>query len=155
MIFRLYVPADFDRLYAVEELCFDPLLRFGRRQMWQLVGCSDAATWIAEEQGQMAGFAIIEWAQRRNGIAAYLETIEVVPEARGRGVGRQLLLRVEDSARQAGAGRIWLHVEATNEAAIRLYETQGYRSEGRRENYYPEGRAALLYGKRLDTGSAF
>ncbi|MGC9159188.1 MAG: GNAT family N-acetyltransferase [Terracidiphilus sp.] len=149
MIFRLYQPADFNRLYAVEERCFEPPFRFPRGQMRRLVGCSQAATWIAEEHGQMTGFAIVEWTERRSGTTAYLQTIEVVPEARGRGVGGQLLERCEEAALEAGAGRIGLHVEAANEVAIRLYETHGYRAAGRRENYYPQGRAALLYEKPL------
>jgi len=39
---------------------------------------------------------------------------------------------------------IWLHVEEGNAAAIRLYEANGYRIEGTRENYYPLGGAALI-----------
>jgi ribosomal protein S18 acetylase RimI-like enzyme len=45
-------------------------------------------------------------------------------------------------------------VEAANVGAIRLYETQGYSCLGRQENYYPLGRAALIYKKRLDAGRA-
>jgi len=49
---------------------------------------------------------------------------------------------------------IWLHVDVTNAGAIRLYEVHGYRCEGREENYYPRGRAALIYVKRLDSEAA-
>jgi len=154
MFFRLYQPDDFPRLYALEELCFEPPDRFGRRYMRALVQHANAATWIAEEGWQMAGFAIVEWTQRRGGVTAYIQTIEVAPEARGRGVGGELLDRIEGSARAAGAHLIWLHAEAGNAAAIRLYEARGYLCEGRRENFYPEGRAALIYLKRLGLGSA-
>ena len=150
MLYRPYKPEDFDQLYALEKLCFEPPTRFSRRYMRQLVCRANAATWIAEEDGRLTGFAIVEWAERKNGITAYIQTIEVAPEARGRGVGRELLGRIEDSARLAGAGLIWLHVEETNAAAIRLYEAQGYHCESRQENYYPLGRAALIYGKRLE-----
>jgi ribosomal protein S18 acetylase RimI-like enzyme len=117
-----------------------------------LVGRSNVATWIAEENGQIAGFAIVEWSESES--TAYIQTVEVAPEMRGRGVGRELLGRIESSARRAGAGLIWLHVEETNAAALRLYEAQGYRCEGRQENYYPQGRAALIYLKRLDAEAA-
>jgi len=100
----------------------------------------------------MAGFAIVVWAQQKGEIAAYIQTIEVAPEARGKRVGGTLLRRIEESARMAGAAFIWLHVEVGNAGAIRLYEAQGYSCEGRRENYYPLGRAALIYVKRLDAG---
>ncbi|MGA3372797.1 MAG: N-acetyltransferase [Terracidiphilus sp.] len=154
MHYRPYTPQDFDALYALEEICFEPPFRFSRRTMRALVRRANSATWIAEANGQMAGFAIVEWTERRSGVAAYIQTIEVVPEGRGRGVGWELLGRIEGSARAAGAELIWLHVEAGNAAAIRLYEERGYLCEGRRENFYPEGRAALIYQKRLNSGTA-
>jgi ribosomal-protein-alanine N-acetyltransferase len=150
-LYRPYTPQDFDQLYALEELCFEPPSRFSRRYMRQLVSRSNAATWIAEEAGQMAGFAIVELNQEVDEVIAYIQTIEVALQARGRGVGRELLDHIENSARHAGACLFWLHVEAENATAIRLYEAQGYRCEGREENYYPLGRAALIYVKRLDS----
>jgi ribosomal-protein-alanine N-acetyltransferase len=149
VIYRPYNPEDFDPLYALEERCFEPPSRFGRRYMRLLVGRANAATWIAEEDGRLWGFAIVEWSECRCGVTAYIQTIEVAPEMRGRGVGGALLGSIEGSARAAGAGLIWLHVEAANAGAIRLYEAQGYVCDGRQENYYPHGRAALIYVKRL------
>ena len=150
MIYRPYTSDDFDTLYALEEVCFDPPFRFGRGSMRHLVSRSNAATWIAEEIGQMAGFAIVEWTKDEHGTTAYIQTIEVAPKVRGQGIGRELLNRIESSASEAGAELIWLHVDATNSGAIRLYESQDYLCEGRQENYYPLGRAALTYVKRLD-----
>jgi ribosomal protein S18 acetylase RimI-like enzyme len=151
MLYRLYQPEDFGRLYPLEELCFELPERFSRRYMRQLVSRSNTATWIAEEDGQMAGFAIVEWNQEPGEVIAYIQTIEVAPEARGRGVGRELLGHTESSARLAGACLIWLHVREANANAIRLYEAHGYRCEGREENYYPLGRPALIYGKQIDS----
>ena len=102
----------------------------------------------------MAGFAVVVWGELTRGAAAYLETLEVAAEWRGQGCGGQLLRRAEDSAALTGAARIWLHVDAGNAAAIRLYEANGYRKQGREENYYARGRAALIYSKALAAGSA-
>jgi ribosomal protein S18 acetylase RimI-like enzyme len=154
VLFRHYKPEDFDRLYALEEACFEPPSRFSRRYMRLLVQSARAATWIAEEDGQMAGFAIVDWTEDDNETTAYIQTVEVSPEARCRGVGRELLSRIENSARLVGARSIWLHVEEGNAPAIRLYETQGYRCEGREEDYYPEGHAARIYVKRLNAEAA-
>jgi ribosomal protein S18 acetylase RimI-like enzyme len=151
VLYRPYTPQDFDWLYALEELCFEPPERFGRRYMRNLVSRANVATWIAEDAGQMTGFAIVEWNQDPDDRIAYIQTIEVAPESRGRGVGHELLNCIEGSACHAGACLIWMHVEAANAGAIRLYEANGYRCEGREENYYPRGRAALIYGKRLDS----
>ena len=149
MIYRLYASSDFSALYAIEGVCFQPPFRFGRRYMRQLIESADAATWIAEDHGQMAGFAIVEWARGPDGIVAYIQTIEVMPDRRGIGVGTQLLRRIEGSARATGAQVIWLHVDAENAGAIRLYQANGYRSEGRAEHYYARGRAAHIYAKPL------
>ncbi len=154
MDFHLYRPADFTQLYAIEEACFEPPLRFGRAYLRQLVSSSHTATWIAKEKGRMAGFAITAWSIKSGETVAYIPTIEVAAEARGRGVGGELLRRIEGSARAAGASVIWLHVEAENAPAIRLYEAHGYRRQGREERYYGRGRAALIYAKELSTPGA-
>lgn len=149
MEYRLYKPEDFPLLYAIEEVCFQIPLRFGRRYMKQLVSRADAATWIAEENGRLAGFAIVQWEREAGEGIAYLQTIEVLPDARGLGVGAALLARSEEAARAAGAARIWLHVDEENAGAIRMYERHGYVFDGRHENYYPHGHAALIAEKVL------
>jgi len=118
--------------------------------MRSAVGGKNAATWIAaEEDGAMAGFAIVHWDNQRGGARAYLETLEVRPEARGKGVGSELLRRCEESAKVAGAKVLDLHVDTENGSAIRVYEAKGFERTGRIENYYPEGRVADAYEKRL------
>ncbi len=150
MVYRLYEPTDFAALYAIEEICFKPPLRFERAYMRRLVSGRGGATWIAEEDARMAGFAIVEWTEVARGSIAYIQTIEVLPEMRGRGAGGELLRRLEGSARGAGARAIWLHVDQENDAAIRLYEAHGYARKGREEHYYARGRAALIYAKKID-----
>jgi ribosomal-protein-alanine N-acetyltransferase len=147
--FRLYQPADFAQLYAIEEVCFEPPLRFGRRYMHQRIASPNSATWIAEEDGRLAGFAIVEWTLEPDHSAAYIQTLEVSPEHRRRGVGLELLRRLEGSAIEAGATLIWLHVDVENESAIRLYRAEGYQQKGRHENYYARHRPAEIYLKQL------
>lgn len=150
MLFRLYRDEDFAALYALEERCFQPPLRFGRGYMRQLLENANSATWIAEGgDGKLVGFAIVEWGEGSDGIEAYLQTIEVDLKYRGQGIGKELLRRAEASAQAADAGTLRLHVDTLNETAIRLYERHGYRREGREENYYARGRPALVYVKRL------
>lgn len=151
--YRLYQPEDFAALYAIEESCFAPPLRFTRGYMQQLVTRKRAATWIAEENGAMAGFAIVEWNHGPDGVEAYIQTIEVAPHQRRRGIGGELLGRIERSARDAGARLIWLHVHEDNASAQRLYEEQGYVRAGREEHYYARGQAAFVAIKLLDAAN--
>ncbi|HEY3704169.1 MAG TPA: N-acetyltransferase [Terracidiphilus sp.] len=146
---RLYRPSDFPTLYAIEELCFQPPLRFPRPYMRSVIDSPDSATWIAEESDQMAGFAIVDWSGPAADRYAYIQTLEVSPQHRRRGIARELLTRLESSARSAGAAAIWLHVDAENAPAIRLYEAHRYQQQGREEHYYARRRAAYVYSKPL------
>ena len=154
MIYRPYKPGDFDPLYAVEEVCFETPFRFSRRVMRQLVDNPRSATWIAEEDGRVQGFAIVEWVEEAGATIAYIPTIEVAPEKRGSGAGGELLRLLEQSAAAAGALAIWLHVAENNSGAIRLYEAHGYRFENREADFYPKGGVALVYEKPLEGSAA-
>jgi ribosomal protein S18 acetylase RimI-like enzyme len=151
VLYRLYQPEDFSPLYAIEEACFEPPLRFSRSYMHRLVRSPRTAAWIAEQDGQMAGFAVVEWTREAAVTLAYIQTLEVAPNHRCLGVGGELLRHAEASARGAGADLIWLHVDAENTPAIHLYEAQGYRRQGREESYYARGKSALIYAKSLET----
>jgi ribosomal protein S18 acetylase RimI-like enzyme len=56
--------------------------------------------------------------------------IGVVPEYRGRGIGRELMERAIAAARKRRLTRIELTVRADNRAAIALYKGMGFKTEG-------------------------
>lgn len=149
MRYRLYSPEDFQALYAIEEVCFEPPFRFSRRYLRAIIHAAQSATWVAEKGENMIGFAVVEWSGHAEGSLAYLQTLEVIPEFRKHGVGRELLERSEESALEAGARQIWLHVDEFNLSAIRLYELNGYVRRARKESYYPQGRGALVLSKEM------
>jgi len=88
------------------------------------------------------------------GTVAYIQTIEVHPDWRRRGVAAELLRRAEDTARAAGATAIWLHVDVENSAALRLYENRGYARRGREEHFYARQRPAFVYAKSFAAAPA-
>jgi ribosomal protein S18 acetylase RimI-like enzyme len=57
---------------------------------------------------------------------AHLEEFYVVPDHRSQGLGRALLERVLEFARQRGAGRIDLGTAVDDRAARALYESLGF-----------------------------
>ncbi len=61
----------------------------------------------------------------QNGLGA-IQNVGVVPEHRGKGVGRALLLKALQGFRSVGLDRVYLEVTASNEPAVRLYRSLGF-----------------------------
>lgn len=62
----------------------------------------------------------------RDAVRGVVQNLYVVPEARGRGLGSQLLDAAEDALAAAGVDRIVLDAMAANDAARGFYEARGY-----------------------------
>ncbi|EFE76389.1 GNAT family N-acetyltransferase [Streptomyces filamentosus] len=74
--------------------------------------------------GSLAGFVSVAYARWNRRLT--VEDIEVAPGHRGRGVGRALMSRAEEFARERGAGHIWLEVTNINAPAIHAYRRMGF-----------------------------
>ncbi|HEY1983905.1 MAG TPA: N-acetyltransferase [Terracidiphilus sp.] len=149
MQFRHYHPDDFAQIYAIEEVCFEPPLRFSRRYLRELLSRPRSVAWVAEEHGRIAAFAVVDLTPGPEEIVGYIETIEVLPVHRRKGIAAELLQLIQNSARAAQASLIWLHVDSRNQSAIRVYSAHGYQRHGARPNYYGRGRSAEVYVKFL------
>ena len=91
----------------------------------------NAAVFVAEIEGRVAGFAYMEYepviyAELATKVA-WLHDIYIEPEARNSGAGRELLDAVKDEARRQGANKVLLSVAEKNENAQRFFEQYGYR----------------------------
>jgi ribosomal protein S18 acetylase RimI-like enzyme len=155
---RQFVPSDLRALYAIEEACFDPHERFSRSLMRSLAFDADCRTWLGIVDHVRAGFAVVSLRGQEelpdtatNPGNAYIWTIEVLPAFRRLGVARQLLLRLEESARAAGCLAIELHVSERNVDALALYQSAGYVSAGIELEYYGPGINGLRYRKSLQS----
>ncbi len=71
---------------------------------------------------------------------AQILTVAVLPAARRAGVGRLLVRALVAEARRRRATEVLLEVREDNEAARRLYESEGFAVLGRRRGYYDQGR---------------
>jgi ribosomal-protein-alanine N-acetyltransferase len=74
------------------------------------------------------------------GETAQIVTVGVLPAARRRGVGRLLVRALVTEARRRQAEEVLLEVRVDNEAAKRLYESEGFLVIGSRKGYYDRGR---------------
>ncbi len=68
---------------------------------------------------------------------------------RGKGFGRQMLLKLMEEGTKMGVEAFTLEVRKSNDAAIHLYESLGFVTEGIRKNFYEEPTEdALIMWKR-------
>jgi len=100
---------------------------------------------LARQGGTNLGFILLQ----SSGLAGspYVGAIAVTAEARGRGVGSQLLAFAEQH--YSTARNIFLCVSEFNSRAIALYKRIGYEQAGLLKDYIVEGHDELIMRKRL------
>jgi len=102
---------------------------------------------VARLERTIAGSAQLLRPPRNNEAQAMVgqfTTAFIAPWARGHGLARMLLLGVEEAARAAGLQVLNMDVRETQDAAIRLYESTGYRRWGTLPRY------ALVDGRWIE-----
>ena len=67
---------------------------------------------------------------------ASLEGITLLPDCRGKGLGKLFLARCLEQLKAGGAETCFLEVRAQNQPAIALYEGMGFLKMGMRKNFY-------------------
>lgn len=79
---------------------------------------------VAEQTGRLLGLVHFLYHRSTISIAptCYLQDLFTLESARGKGVGRVLILEVGKLAGQAGCGRVYWLTHETNETAMKLYD---------------------------------
>ena len=90
----------------------------------------DSFAFFAEEEGRLVGYVVgfydephFMWSTGRVG---HIDSFYVMPELRGRGVGRLLMDAAYAEMRQAGATTVALEMVANNHLAQKFYEREGF-----------------------------
>lgn len=103
---------------------------------------------VAEKAGRMIGYIGISAAAGEG----YITNVAVFPECRRQGAGEALMNSVLDFGVQNGLEFVSLEVRPSNTAAVSLYEKLGFKTEGRRRDFYRAPREdALIMTKRFKT----
>jgi [ribosomal protein S18]-alanine N-acetyltransferase len=137
---------DIAVLAALEERLF-PHDAWSEQTWWaELAGRPRRDYVVLDEAARIVGYAGLD----HGGDVADVMTVAVVPEARGRALGRLLLEELEARAAARGAASVMLEVRADNGPAIGLYERSGYAVLTTRRRYYQPGDVdALVMRKTL------
>lgn len=139
--------ADLEAIWAIESDVFG-------RDAWSLELMREELT--ADHRSYLAlvdeGGAILGY----GGLLAVgeegdIQTIALVPGARGGGHGRRLMRALLDAARGRGVREVFLEVRADNPVARGLYSSLGFEELGVRPRYYqPDGVDAIVMRVRIE-----
>jgi ribosomal protein S18 acetylase RimI-like enzyme len=134
---------DLSALRRIEKACFP-------KDAWPLLDLVGILTFPniirlkAICDGQMVGFVAGDI--KRSERLAWIATIGVLPEYRGRGIGAALLRACEE---KLDVPVIRLVVRQSNDTAIRLYVRFGYAMLGQWRKYYSDGEDGTVMEKRV------
>ena len=111
--FREYEPRYTPAAYAATT----PIAETVRQRL------AEGPTWVAIRQNEIVG--TVSAVTRKDGL--YVRSMATAPAARGRGLGRNLLVAVEAFAAEHRARRLYLSTTPFLADAIRFYEAAGFR----------------------------
>ena len=101
----------------------------GIRARWEDAERGRREILVAEWEGKVAGSVSIN-VQQDIPEHLHLFALDVSPSLQRRGIGRALIVAVEDEAARRGLRGVWLDVGVENSDARRLYERLGYETDG-------------------------
>ena len=128
-----------DGLMEVEVLSFaTPWSR--ETFLYELEKNNLARYFVAMKDQEVVGYAGI-WSVASEG---HITNIAVHPRHRREGIGQSLLSALLLYAIGAAIRDVTLEVRVSNQAAIALYETNGFVVEGRRKEYYSDNKEDAL-----------
>jgi len=144
-------PADLrslEELFRIELECFT-IEAFSKKQILGLLRNANSVGLLAKINGEVAGF-IIGLVENHDAIkAGHVYTIDVAVKHRRMGVGIKLLKEMEKAFLKRGAETSYLEVRVDNQAAIRLYQKQGYSEIESLNDFYSSGVHGLRLKKQL------
>ena len=144
------VPMNADHLDEVAELeriCFST--PWSRNMLAEELDNACSAFLVAEDDaGRVVGYAGLQVILDEG----YITNVAVRPECRRNGIAGKLLQVFLDFGQANHLAFLTLEVRASNYDAIALYGSRGFRSVGRRKNYYEHPKeAAIIMTKEFDT----
>ena len=133
--------------YFVACVSYAPLKARGEASE-MAVDASEVGSEISEKSGEVERIVGIIGLRDIAG-EAEITNVAVKGEYRGLGIGRKLLEKALDQCSQLKINDVTLEVRASNQVAINLYESVGFKGEGYRPNFYEHPTEdALIMWKR-------
>ncbi len=143
---RPYRRSDLPKLHEIDQTCFPPGISYSRDELGRFIHMKNARTWVADEQGEIAGFVVADL--QPHGVA-HIITVDVVEGRRRIGIGGALMEAAESWARRERSRLLYLETAEDNLAAQEFYEARDYTKVEHIPDYYSPGQAAWVMVKWL------
>ena len=147
---RLATSDDLNALLQLEHRCFTED-RLSRRSFRRFLDMPRDRLIVAETENEgekeLLGYCLVLMSAATR--MARIYSIAVLPTARGRGIGEELVRTAEHEAADAGRILMRLEVREDNSGAIGLYKRLGYRQFGTYRDYYEDHGTALRFERRI------
>lgn len=144
--YRAAKNSDIPRLVSLENQSFDSD-QLTDRNFKYFIDLSHGEIVVQELEGEISGYGIILF--HKGTALARLYSIAVDHKYRGKGLGKKLLQKLEQVAKDEGSTYLRLEVKATNEKAISLYKANGYRKFALKKDYYQDHEDAECFEKKI------
>jgi len=139
-----------DEVAELERICFS--VPWSRNMLAEELDNMLSAFLVAlDNSGAVVGYAGLQVVLDEG----YITNVAVRPECRRQGIAGKLLQVFLDFAQGNKLAFLTLEVRASNYDAIALYGSRGFRSVGRRKNYYEHPKEdAIIMTRNFDYGTA-
>jgi [ribosomal protein S18]-alanine N-acetyltransferase len=141
---REYRPADFERLYQIDQAAFSHDIAYSRIELQYYLRSRKCRTLVSEEADEIVGFAIGCSEPRKLG---HIITIDVDPHRQRQHIGSCLLAEIEQWLWRQGIEAIYLETPVDDAGAKGFYDKNGYFVFDRFEGYYNDSLDALVMMK--------
>ena len=138
-----------DEVAELERICFS--VPWSRNMLAEELDNLLSAFLVAlDDSGRVVGYAGVQVVLDEG----YITNVAVRPECRRQGIAGKLLQVFLDFAKGNRLAFLTLEVRASNYDAIALYGSRGFRSVGRRKNYYEHPKEdAIIMTLEFDYGT--
>ena len=125
---------EVDDIFKIEQKCFPDKISYSKRILKYLILKANSTCLVDKQENLIRGFIIVTY--RQGSLICSIETIDVDPAFKNKGIGLKLIKAAEIEMGQRGMSWSQLEVSEGNEAALAVYEKAGYKFKEKLEGYY-------------------
>ncbi|WP_396611559.1 ribosomal protein S18-alanine N-acetyltransferase [Haloferax sp. S1W] len=150
VVVRRVERADLLDVLRIERTCFEEPWPYSAFELF----VDEPAFLVAARGTEVLGFVVGDVMPNHGNDIGHVKDLAVRPDARGQGLGRRLLATALTKMAMTGAAVVKLEVRVSNETAVELYRSVGFRPARRAPGYYANGEDAYIMVLDIDEWTA-